>query len=77
VIHDDGLDMVVEKEASHTCVMRAFGSRIVEGAPPDVELLPVPDPTRGDLCDGHSIRATPTRVDQAVSGHGNADHHLG
>jgi hypothetical protein len=77
VIYDDGLHMVGEKEASHTCVMGAFGSLVVEGAPPDVELLPVPDPIHGDLCDGHPIRATPTRIDQTPSGHGNANHHLG
>jgi hypothetical protein len=76
VIRDDGLDMVVKEESSDTGVMGAFSSLVVEGAPPDVELLPVPDPTRGHVCNRHPIRATPARVDQAISGYGNANHHF-
>jgi hypothetical protein len=75
VVRDYGLDMVVLEKTSHTSVMGTLGSRVVECAPPNVNLLPIPYATPCYLSDRHPVRATPARVDLAIGSYWNADNH--
>jgi hypothetical protein len=51
--------------------MCALGPRIVEDVPPDLVLLPSPDPVAGHLRDRQPIRATPAGIDESLRRDGN------
>jgi len=75
MIRDYRPDLVLSEETSDAGVVPALGSGIVEASPADVELVPALDRVPAHVGDRHPLRATPTRIHEAVLRNREADDH--